>query len=63
MNHCTAHDSFRDEIEPHLHKCIGREVRSAQRVLDLGCGSYDLVRCLTDVVAKTHWNETQVQEA
>lgn len=60
MSQYDANDNFYDKIKPHLHKCIGREVRSAHRVLDLGCGSCELVRCLTDAVAKAHRDETQV---
>ena len=37
-----------EEIKPRLHKRIGREVRLARRVLDLGCGSCDLVKHLAD---------------
>lgn len=41
-------DNFYETIKPRLHKRIGREVRLARRVLDLGCGSCDLVRYLAD---------------
>jgi len=37
-----------EKIKPRLHKRIGEELRLAQRVLDLGCGSCDLVRYLAD---------------
>jgi len=37
---------FYETIKPRLHQRIGREVRLARRVLDLGCGSCDLVRYL-----------------
>jgi ubiquinone/menaquinone biosynthesis C-methylase UbiE len=39
-------DNFYERIKPRLHRRIGREVRLARRVLDLGCGSCDLVRHL-----------------
>jgi len=39
-------DNFYEVIKPRLHKRIGREVRLAGRVLDLGCGSCDLVEYL-----------------
>ncbi len=39
-------DNFYDRIKPGLHRRIGRELRLARRVLDLGCGSCDLVEHL-----------------
>jgi ubiquinone/menaquinone biosynthesis C-methylase UbiE len=39
---------FYDKIKPRLHRRIGRELRAAHRVLDLGCGSCDLVRYLAE---------------
>ena len=39
-------DDFYERIKPRLHKRVGHEVRLARRVLDLGCGSCDLVRYL-----------------
>jgi ubiquinone/menaquinone biosynthesis C-methylase UbiE len=41
-------DDFYERIKPALHRRIGRELRLARRVLDLGCGSCDLVRHLAD---------------
>ena len=41
-------DNFYERIKSRLHKRIGQEVRLARRVLDLGCGSCDLVRHLAD---------------
>jgi len=41
-------DDFYERIKPRLHRRIAREVRLARRVLDLGCGSCDLVRHLAD---------------
>jgi len=35
-----------EEIKPGLHRRIGRDLRLAGRVLDVGCGSCDLVRYL-----------------
>jgi len=48
MNDTTAlaHD-FYDMMKPRLHRRIGRELRLAHRVLDIGCGSCDLVQYLT----------------
>jgi ubiquinone/menaquinone biosynthesis C-methylase UbiE len=37
-----------ERIKPRLHRRIGRELRLAGRVLDVGCGSCDLVRYLAD---------------
>ncbi len=39
-------DNFYQQIKPRLHRRIGRETRLARRVMDLGCGSCDLVRHL-----------------
>jgi len=41
-------DDFYDTIKPRLHRRIGRELRLAGRVLDLGCGCCDLVRYLAE---------------
>jgi ubiquinone/menaquinone biosynthesis C-methylase UbiE len=37
---------FYERIKPRLHRRIGRELRLAGRVLDLGCGACELVRYL-----------------
>jgi len=42
----ATNERFYEQIKPRLHRRIGREVRLAHRVLDLGCGSCDLVRFL-----------------
>jgi ubiquinone/menaquinone biosynthesis C-methylase UbiE len=42
----SIRDNFYEQIKPRIHRRIGREVRLAHRVLDLGCGSCDLVRYL-----------------
>jgi ubiquinone/menaquinone biosynthesis C-methylase UbiE len=39
-------DDFYDRIKPRLHRRVGRELRLARHVLDLGCGSCELVRYL-----------------
>jgi ubiquinone/menaquinone biosynthesis C-methylase UbiE len=39
---------FYDTMKPDLHSRIGRELHSARRILDLGCGSCELVRYLAD---------------
>ncbi len=41
-------DDFYERMKPRLHKRIGRELRLARHVLDLGCGSCDLVRYLVE---------------
>ena len=39
-------DDFYDKIKPRLHRRIGRELRLAGHLLDLGCGACDLVQYL-----------------
>lgn len=41
-------DDFYEKIKPRLHRRIGRELRLACRVLDLGCGACELVRYLSE---------------
>jgi ubiquinone/menaquinone biosynthesis C-methylase UbiE len=41
-------NDFYERVKPGLHSKIGRELRSARRILDLGCGSCELVRRLAD---------------
>jgi len=41
-------DNFYDKIKPRLYQRIGRELRLACRVLDLGCGDCELVHYLAD---------------
>ena len=41
-------DNFYEKIKPRLHRRVGRELRLAARVLDLGCGSCDLARYLAE---------------
>ena len=48
MSAAKLPDNFYDKIKPHLHKRIGRELYSAQHVLDLGCGDCELARYLAD---------------
>jgi ubiquinone/menaquinone biosynthesis C-methylase UbiE len=42
-------DDYYERIKPDLHRRIGRELRLAGKVLDIGCGSCDLVRHLAGV--------------
>ena len=44
----TPPDDFYRRIKCRLHERIGRELRLAGRVLDLGCGSCDLVEYLAE---------------
>lgn len=48
MPHSSLPDNFYDNITPLLHQRIGREFRLASRVLDLGCGSCELVSFLSE---------------
>jgi len=41
-------DNFYDKIKPRLYQRIGRELRLAYRVLDLGCGACELARYLSE---------------
>ena len=41
-------DNFYDEIKPSLHVRIGRELRLAYGVLDLGCGACELAQYLSE---------------
>jgi len=40
-------DNFYDEIKPRLYERVGRELRLAYRVLDLGCGACELAQYLS----------------
>jgi ubiquinone/menaquinone biosynthesis C-methylase UbiE len=46
MSHEVLARDFYERIKPRLHRRIGRELRLAHTVIDLGCGSCDLVRYL-----------------
>jgi len=48
MPHEGLKDDFYERIKPRLHTRIARELRLARHVLDLGCGSCDLVRHLAE---------------
>jgi len=39
-------DDFYEKVRPRLHRRIGRELRLARRVLDIGCGACELARYL-----------------
>jgi ubiquinone/menaquinone biosynthesis C-methylase UbiE len=48
MKAAKLSENFYDKIKPRLHERIGRELRGAKHVLDLGCGDCELVRYLAD---------------
>jgi ubiquinone/menaquinone biosynthesis C-methylase UbiE len=41
-------DNFYDKIKPRLYQRVGRELRLAYRVLDLGCGACELAQYLSE---------------
>jgi len=41
-------EDFYEQVKPGLHRRIGRDLRLARRVLDLGCGACDLACYLSD---------------
>jgi ubiquinone/menaquinone biosynthesis C-methylase UbiE len=41
-------DNFYDKIKPRLYQRVGRELRLAYRVLDLGCGACELAQYLCE---------------
>jgi ArsR family transcriptional regulator len=47
MSPTKLSDNFYDKIKPRLHQRIGRELRLAYRVLDLGCGACELAQYLS----------------
>ena len=46
MENVPVHGNFYEKLKPRLHRRIGRELGLAGRVLDIGCGSCDLVQYL-----------------
>jgi len=48
MSHTKVSNNFYDRIKPRLYKRVGRELRLAYRVLDLGCGACELVQYLSE---------------
>ncbi len=41
-------DNFYEKIKPRLYQRVGRELRLAYRVLDLGCGTCELAEFLSE---------------
>lgn len=48
MSLAKLSDDFYDKIKPRLYQRVGRELRSAHRVLDLGCGACELAQYLSE---------------
>ena len=48
MSETPAAKNLYEQIKPRLHRRIGRELRLARHVLDVGCGSCDLVGFLAE---------------
>jgi ubiquinone/menaquinone biosynthesis C-methylase UbiE len=48
MSSAKLSDNFYDKIKPRLYQRIGRELRLAYRVLDLGCGACELAQYLSE---------------
>jgi len=45
-------DNFYEKIKPRLYQRIGRELRLAYRVLDLGCGACELAQYLSETYSQ-----------
>ena len=48
MSPAKLPDDFYDKTKPRLYQRLGRELRLAYRVLDLGCGACELARYLSE---------------
>jgi len=48
MNPAKLSGDFYDKIKPRLYQRVGRELRLAYRVLDLGCGACELAQYLSE---------------
>jgi ubiquinone/menaquinone biosynthesis C-methylase UbiE len=48
MSPAKLSDNFYDNIKYRLHQRVGKELRSAYRVLDLGCGACELAKYLSE---------------
>ncbi len=48
MENAKLSENFYDKIKPRLHKRVGRELRGAKHVLDLGCGACELSKYLSE---------------
>jgi len=48
MSPTKLSDNFYDKIKPRLYQRVGKELRLAYRVLDLGCGTCELAQYLSE---------------
>jgi len=48
MSPAKLSDNFYDKIKPRLYQRVGKELRLAYRVLDLGCGACELAQYLSE---------------
>jgi len=48
MSSAKLSDNFYDKIKPRLYQRLGKELRLAYRVLDLGCGACELAKYLSE---------------
>jgi len=47
MHSVTLSDNFYNKIKPRLHQRVGKDLRLAYRVLDVGCGACELAQYLS----------------
>jgi len=52
MSPAKLSDNFYDKIKPRLYQRVGKELRLAYRVLDLGCGACELARYLSETYSQ-----------
>jgi len=48
MDPAKLSENFYDKIKPRLYQRLGRELHSANHVLDIGCGNCELVGYLSE---------------
>ncbi len=48
MGSAKLSDNFYDKVKPRLYQRVGRELRSANHVLDIGCGNCELAGHLSE---------------
>lgn len=52
MSPVKLSDDFYNKIKPRLYKRVGKELRLAYRVLDLGCGACELAQYLSETYSQ-----------